>query len=110
MLALGRHAQVVNLHDVLVRQRSVNARLGEQHANEALVGSQMRQDALDGHRLLEALFAKGSAHIQLGHIADGEAVEELVLSESHRGQFHPGIRPIILAPGFAGLHETQPQN
>ncbi len=50
----------------------------------------MRQDALDGYRLFEALFAEGSAHVQLRHIADGEAVEELVLSESHRSQVRAG--------------------
>ena len=82
VLALGRNAEVVNLHDVLVRQRSVDARLGEQHVNEAFIGGQMRQNALDGHRLFEAFFAIGSAQVQLGHVAHGEAVEKLVVSES----------------------------
>ena len=60
LAALG-DAEVVDLDDVAVRERRVDARLGEQHVDEALVRGEVREDALDGDELLEALRARPRA-------------------------------------------------
>jgi hypothetical protein len=65
--------RVVDLDDVPVGQRGVDARLGHQHAGEAGVTSVGGEDALDGDRLLEALVPHGAAAIDLRHAANGNA-------------------------------------
>jgi hypothetical protein len=81
VFAVGGNAQVVNLHDVLVRQRRVDARLGLQHLHEARVVGQARQHTLDDDHLFEAFFAARTPEKQLGHGAHGEALEQLVVAQ-----------------------------
>ncbi len=90
VLALGGDAEVVDLHDVLVRQRGVDARLDLQHLHEAHVLGQPGQHALDDHQLLEALLATRAAEVELGHRADREALEQLVMAEPAAGQERHG--------------------
>ena len=77
--------EVVDLDDVAVRERRVDARLGEQHLDEALVLREVGQDALDGDELLEAFGGDDAAFEDLGHAAHGDQLEELVLAELHAG-------------------------
>ena len=83
VLAVLRDAQIVDLDDVPVRERRVNARLGQQHLDEAFVLREVGKDALDRDELLEALGRDDTAFENLGHTAHGDQLEELVLAELH---------------------------
>ena len=88
----------MDLNDVLVRQRGVDARLDLQHLHESHVLGEAGQDALDDDQLLEAFLAAGAAEVQLGHGADGKTLEELVVSkpavrEKRHGGPHGGGWP-----------------
>ena len=83
VLAVLGDPEVVNLHDVAVRERRVDARLGEQHLDEALVLREVREDPLDGDELLEAFGRDDAAFEDLGHAAHGDQLEQLVLAEFH---------------------------
>ena len=92
VFALGGNAQIVNLDDVLVRQRGVDARLDLKHLHETRVVGQARQQAFDDDHLFETFFATRPPEIQLGHGAHGKAVEELVVAQarSRGGGEHGG--------------------
>ena len=79
--------QIVNLDDVAVRERRVDARLGQQHLDEPLVLREVREDPLDGDELLESFRADDAALEYLGHAAHGDQLEELVLAELHAANF-----------------------
>ena len=96
VLALLGDPEVVDLHDVAVRERRVDARLGQQHGHEPLVGDQVGLDALDRHQLLEALGADDAALVHLGHAADGDAFEQLVLAELHWAETRLNHRPSVV--------------
>ena len=83
--ALG-NSEIVNLDDVAMGERRMDARFREQHVHEAIVGGQVRQDPLDGDELLEALRADHAPLEHLGHAADGDWLEQLVLAEFHEGR------------------------
>jgi hypothetical protein len=53
-------------------------RLVQEHLDEALLLGEVRQDALDGDALLEALDAGALGDEDLGHAARGEAFEHAV--------------------------------
>jgi hypothetical protein len=82
----------------------VDARLGLQHGGESGVARQAGQDALDGHQLLEALFAERPTPEDLRHAADRDAIEELVLTDSGHdsgrgGRFRTSAgEPVSLPP------------
>jgi hypothetical protein len=73
VLALLRDPEVVDLDDVPVGQRGVDARLGHQHADEPGVTGVGREDPLDGDGLLEPLVPHRAPSIDLGHSANGDA-------------------------------------
>ena len=58
VLAVLGDPEVVDLDDVAVRERGVDARLGQQHLDEALVLREVGEDALDRDELLEAFGAR----------------------------------------------------
>ncbi len=86
VLAVLRDPEIVNLDDVAVRERRVDARLGQQHLDEALVLREVGEDALDRDELLESLRGDDAALEHLGHAADGDRLEELVLAKLHEAQ------------------------
>ena len=77
-------AEIEDLRDVGVVELDRDLRLVDEHRDELFVLSDVRQDALDGEQTLEALDAEGFRLPNLGHAADVDAVEELVLSELDR--------------------------
>ena len=99
IFALLRDTEIVDLDDVAVRQRGVDARLGEQHLHEALVLREVGEDALDRDVFLEAFRRDDPSLEHLGHPADGDLLEQLVLAELHRGQLasvtQRGPRPLL---------------
>ena len=85
IFALLGDAEIVDLDDVAVRERRVDARLGEQHLHEALVLREVGEDALDRDAFLEALRRDDASLENLGHPAHGDLLEQLVLAELHGG-------------------------
>ena len=77
--------QVVNLDDVAMGERRVDARLGQQHLDEPLVLREVREDPLDGDELFESFRGDDAAFEYLGHAAHGDQLEELVLAKLHAG-------------------------
>jgi hypothetical protein len=78
-------ADVVDVRDVGVRERRRQARLVEEHPDEAMIGGVVRQHALEHEQLLELLDPGRARQVDLGHAADGEAVEQLVLAQPRAG-------------------------
>ena len=74
-------AEVEDLRDVRVVQLNRDLRLVDEHADEVLVLRDVRQDALDRDQALEALDTVGLGPEHLGHTADVDPLEEIVLSE-----------------------------
>ena len=70
--------EVEDLHDVRVRELDGELGLGDEAMLELGVARQVRQDALDGERLLEAVRAVRLGAEDLGHAAHGDAFEEIV--------------------------------
>jgi hypothetical protein len=80
-------ADVVDLRDVRVLERGGESRFIEEHRHEARVRHVLGQDALDHHELLEALDAGRPCEVQLGHPADCDLPDQVVLAQSRpRGQ------------------------
>jgi hypothetical protein len=77
----GVLADVVDLHDVLVVQRGRDPRLGEQHADEALIARVLRSDSLEHHVALEAFEPLGSSQQHVGHPARGEVGHDPVATQ-----------------------------
>ena len=88
VFTVGGNAQVVDLDDVFMRQRGMDARFCLKHLHESRVVGQTRQDTFDDHQLFETLFATCAPEEKLGHGAHGKAIEELVVTEvgSFRGK------------------------
>jgi hypothetical protein len=61
-----------------VRELRGEARLVEEHRDEAALLAEVRQDALDGDAFLEAFDARALGDEDLGHTARGEALEDAV--------------------------------
>ena len=109
VLALSSEiAQIVDLDDVAVRERRVDARLGQQHLDEALVLREIGQDAFDRDELLETFGGDDAAFEDLGHAAHGDLLQELVLAELHEGRLTrvnrndvPGLRRTVGGAGGA---------
>jgi hypothetical protein len=80
VLAIG-FADVVDLHDVLVMQGRGDARLVEEHADEALIAGVLRLDPLDHDMALEALHALGAGEQHVSHTARGEVLEHRVTTK-----------------------------
>ncbi len=94
-------ADVEDLGHVGVREVRGEARLVEEHGDEALLLAQRREDALDGDLLLEALDARALGEEHLRHAARGEALEDpvtLLLVPFHAVPDLPG-RDAITGPG-----------
>ena len=75
---VGRLRDVEDLDDVGVLQEQRQPRLVEEHADELLVLRQVRQDAFDRNRLLEALHRLGDAAEDLRHAAVIEAFRDRI--------------------------------
>ena len=71
-------ADVEHLNAVRVREVRADARLVEEHPDELLLLGQVRENALDGDELLEALESRALGAEHLGHTAGGDALENLV--------------------------------
>jgi hypothetical protein len=74
-------AEIDHLHDVGVRQRGADAGLVAEHLEEPGVERELRQDALDGEALLEAVRAGAAPDVHLGHPPVAEPLAELVGAE-----------------------------
>ena len=85
VFAVLRDAQIVDLDDVAVRERRVDARLGQQHLDEAVVLREVGKDPFDRDELLEAFSGNDAALEDLGHAAHGDLLQELVLAKLHAG-------------------------
>ena len=116
VLAVLGDPEIVDLDDVAVRERRVDARLGQQHLDEALVLREVGEDALDRDELLEAFGRDDTAFEDLGHAAHGDLLEELVLAELHEGRLTsvnrndvPGLRVAVFS-GAAGANEPEPRS
>ena len=87
VLAVLGDPQIVDLHDVAVGERRMDARLGQQHRDEPLVLREVGEDSLDGDELLESFRAHDTAVVDLGHAAHGDQLEQLILAELHAANF-----------------------
>ena len=88
-------ADVEDLGDVGVREVRREARLVEEHGDEALLLAERGEHALDGDLLLEALDARALGEEHLGHAARREALEDavtLLLVPFHAVLLSPGGR------------------
>ena len=61
--------------------QSMHSRLGAEHAHEAIVHGQLRQDALERDALGKAARARTTRFVHLGHTARRDATHELVIAE-----------------------------
>ena len=76
----------MDLDDVAVGKRRVDACFGEQHLHEALVLHQVGEDALYRDVLFEPFGTDDTALEDLGHATDGDRLEQLVLAELHEAE------------------------
>jgi hypothetical protein len=83
-MKLADLTEVVDLNDVRVIQLRGQLRLVQEHLHEARLLRQVRPNALDDDRLLEALEARLAGEEDLGHAADGDAVDQGVFAEPGR--------------------------
>src|SRR5690606_30130623 len=83
------HAEVEDLSDVGVFELDRDLRLVDEHADELLVRRNVGKNALDRDQPLEALDAVGLGAEHLGHAADVDPLEEIVLAERD-GLLHDG--------------------
>ena len=77
-------AEIEDLGDVRVVQLDGELRLLDEHADELFVLRDVREDPLDRDQPLEALDAKGLGPEHLGHAADVDPLEQVVLAERRR--------------------------
>jgi hypothetical protein len=73
-IAVADLTEIVDLDDVGMIELRGELRLVEEHPHEALLVAQVRADALQHHRLLEALHARLAGEEDLRHSADGDAI------------------------------------
>ena len=78
----GRLADVVDLHDVLVMQRGGDARLVEEHPDEALIPRVLGADPLEHDVALEAFDAVASPEQDVRHPARRQVLQHHVSSET----------------------------
>ncbi len=71
-------AEIDDLDDVRVGQRSTDTRLVAEHLHEARVLRELRQDELDREALVEAVRTRACGHVDLGHAARTETLAQLV--------------------------------
>ncbi len=71
-------SDVEDLGDVRVLDARRDVGLVEEHALEALVVGEPREDGLDGDQLLEPVLARLAGHPHLGHPALRDGAEQLV--------------------------------
>ena len=90
---VGVGAELEDLDDLRVIELCRDARLVDEHRDELRVGGEVRQDLLDRDQLLEAVLAARARLEQLGHAADRQALEHLVLADllRHRPRRHARI-------------------
>ena len=93
-------SEVEDLGDVPVAERHGDAGLVDEHPDEGVAPGERREDLLDHHRLAHARHRVEPRAVELGHPADGESLEQLVLAELDQdgGRHAWGER---LAPGCA---------
>jgi hypothetical protein len=74
-------AQLVGLRDLRMRQPRRQLGLVDEHRRVDRLAGQVRQQALDHHLALEAVLARRGRAEQLGHAADGDALDQRVATE-----------------------------
>ena len=79
---VGLVAQIVDLNDVGVVESRRQPGLVQEHLDEAILGSEVWQDLLDHHHLLEPFHSGLPGQKDLGHSAQREAALEDVATES----------------------------
>ena len=79
--AVGLLAEVEDRRDVRVRDARRDARLVEEHLDEALVLDEVGVDALDGDPLLEAARPVDAREVNARHAADADFVDDAVAAE-----------------------------
>jgi hypothetical protein len=84
--------EVEDLGDVRVVQLNRDLRLVDEHLDELFVLRDVRKDPLHGHQPLEALHPVGLRPEDLGHAADIDALEQVVLAEWN-GLLHGADQP-----------------
>ena len=77
-------AEVEHLDDVRVAEARADARLVDEHGDEVRVARELREDALDGDDLLEAVRAAAAREIHLRHPARRDPPEQLVRPQAQR--------------------------
>src|SRR5262249_49422532 len=77
-------AELEDLDDLRVLQRALQLGLVDEHGQELGIGREVRQDSLDDEDLLEAVRAALAGAEDLGHAADGEALEQLIPAKRTR--------------------------
>ncbi len=85
---VGVVAELEHLHDVAVIERCRDPRFIDEHLDERSIVREVRQDLLDRDQLFEAEVALELGLEQLGHAADRQSIEDLVLPDllgSHAG-------------------------
>ena len=80
-------ADVVDLHDVLVMEARRDARLVEEHLDEALILRVLGADSLDHDVALEAFDAVRAREQHVGHAAGGQVAQDRVPPEPFRAPF-----------------------
>jgi hypothetical protein len=86
VLAL-RLADVVDLRDVRVVQARRDARLVEEHLDEALIARVLGLDPLEDHVALEAIETIGAREQHVRHPAGGEMLQDGVAPQPHGSHF-----------------------
>ncbi len=79
-------AEVEDLHDVRVCEAGADARLVDEHRDEVVILRELRQDALHGDHLLEAVRTGAAREVHLRHPARGDPLVQLVRTEHERGR------------------------
>ena len=101
--------QVVDLGDVAVVELDGDLRLVLEHRDELVVLGDVREDALDRDRALEALDPILLGLVDLGHAADAHALEQQVRSVL-RGKVHRRLQvDIVTALGRASAPTRAPR-
>ena len=85
-------AELVDRHDVAVRERDQGLGLGDEQVDEVPLARQPRMDLLDDERLLEAAGTDELGEVDLGHAAGGELLGQVVLAERRRQLRHRRAR------------------
>jgi hypothetical protein len=76
-------SELVDLHDVRMTNTGDDARLIEEHLDEALLAREMGKNALDDDGALEAARPDEATEENFGHATGGERAHHIIAADLH---------------------------